>query len=285
MGLFILVIMAVIACVATSIYEYGLKKELKEEKRMHQYYIRNTMSLEKEIESLKKEKDMFYKEWLSTSEKRSELADTNKRYRDTIYELKEENYKLKKEMRQLKNDIRQLENDDRDFRDNIKEDLLEELEEENKRLKQIIIKATKERIEKKVTTITEKTIKRNNWQTINHHGFSVNRMYTAIPNGRMARSSEYNQWIASALCEMKYKEMPSLARIGVNPNKPMKLEVEFKLVKGSDTDNPLKAFIDLLVRYYKLNDDNNFVDIHVTRNPIWANTRSEGNIKFRVSNI
>lgn len=129
------------------------------------------------------------------------------------------------------------------------------------------------------------TQKQNPWNIVKIHGFSVNKMYTAISNGRMARSSEYNQWIASALCEMKYEEMPSLARIGVNPNKPMKLEVEFKLVKGSDTDNPLKAFIDLLVRYYKLNDDNNFADIHVTRNPIWANTRSEGNIKFRISNM
>ena len=160
-----------------------------------------------------------------------------------------------------------------------------------------LIKATND-IQCAIKTLKQNTetlldeVKKNNttqkqspWNIVKIHGFSVNKMYTAISNGRMARSSEYNQWIASALCEMKYKEMPSLTRIGVNPNKPMKLEVEFKLIKGSDTDNPLKAFIDLLVRYYKLNDDNNFVDIHVTRNPIWANTRSEGNIKFRISNI
>jgi Holliday junction resolvase RusA-like endonuclease len=73
--------------------------------------------------------------------------------------------------------------------------------------------------------------------------------------------------------------------MNINPNKPMKLEVEFKLVRGSDTDNPLKSFIDLLVRYYGLTDDNNFVDIHVSRNSVWAKDYSDGQIKFKISNI
>ena len=123
-----------------------------------------------------------------------------------------------------------------------------------------------------------------NWQVINKHGFSVNKMYISTPSG-LARSKAYDNWINEMLCTMRDYKIQSLRSMGINPNKPMKLEVEFKLVRGSDTDNPLKSFIDLLVRYYGLTDDNNFVDIHVSRNSVWANSYSDGQIKFNITNI
>jgi Holliday junction resolvase RusA-like endonuclease len=137
---------------------------------------------------------------------------------------------------------------------------------------------------KTTTTIQINNKPNDKWQTINKHGFSFNRMYVSAQN-RLVRSSEYNAWINEMLCAMKNHNIKSLRSIGVNPHKPMKLDVEFKLVRGSDTDNPLKSFIDLLVRYYGLTDDNNFVDIHISRNPVWANSYSDGQIKFKITNI
>ena len=133
-------------------------------------------------------------------------------------------------------------------------------------------------------SIVSKRTNTVNWQVINKHGFSVNKMYISTQNG-LARSKAYDNWINEMLCTMKNYKIQSLKSMGINPNKPMKLEVEFKLVRGSDTDNPLKSFIDLLVRYYELTDDNNFVDIHVSRNPVWANSYSDGQIKFKITNI
>ena len=136
----------------------------------------------------------------------------------------------------------------------------------------------------KVTSPIKTHVQTNEWQIINKHGFSVNKMYTSVSD-KIVRSTDYNKWISDMLYAMKTNNFKSLENMGVNPNKPMKIEVEFKLVKGCDTDNPLKSFIDLLVRYYKLPDDNNFVNINVSRNPEWAKSYSDGQIKFKIENI
>lgn len=123
-----------------------------------------------------------------------------------------------------------------------------------------------------------------NWQTVNKHGFSINRMYTYSSNG-VVRSSEYSKWISDALFVMKKANLKSLEEMNVDRNKPMRLDIEFKLMRGFDTDNPIKSFIDLLVRHYGLSDDNNFIKINVTRDLAYARSYSEGTIKFKISNI
>lgn len=122
------------------------------------------------------------------------------------------------------------------------------------------------------------------WQIIYQHGFSVNKMYTSESN-KIVRSHDYNQWTNKMLLTMKKSRLKSLQEMNVNPNKPMKIEIEFTLVHGSDTDNCIKSFLDILVKYYKMRDDNNFVTINVSRNPEWARSYSDGKIKFRIENI
>jgi Holliday junction resolvase RusA-like endonuclease len=134
------------------------------------------------------------------------------------------------------------------------------------------------------TTTTKEQVKE--WQVINKHGFSVNKMYTCSSDGkRLVCSLEYESWRIRMLHVMETSKLKSLEEMNVDPNKPMKIEIEFKLVRGSDTDNPIKSFLDTLVKYYGLKDDNNFMVINVSRDFTCANSYSDGRIKFRIENI
>lgn len=115
------------------------------------------------------------------------------------------------------------------------------------------------------------------WQTIKMHGFSVNSMY----NNHKRRSRKYNEWTDKILQEMK--QLKTLEELQLDPTQPMKIEIVFDTVRGFDIDNLVKSFLDVLVRYYKLKDDNNFVDIHLTRGSFKDNI-NEGLIKFYISN-
>jgi Holliday junction resolvase RusA-like endonuclease len=115
------------------------------------------------------------------------------------------------------------------------------------------------------------------WQTIKMHGFSVNSMY----NNYKRRSRRYNEWTDKMLQEMK--QLKTLEELQLDPTQPMKIEIIFDTVRGFDIDNLVKSFLDVLVRYYKLKDDNNFVDIHLIRGSFKDNI-NEGLIKFYISN-
>ena len=149
---------------------------------------------------------------------------------------------------------------------------------------------------------TEKEIKNNNiktnistneWQVIYKHGFSFNDMYEPNPyynpnkkdSKKLKRTKDYDIWQTNMLCKMEQSKIKSLEDMNVDPNKPMKIEVEFTLVKGSDTDNPIKSFMDTLVEYYELQDDNNFYVINASRDFSWASSKEYGKIKFRITNI
>ncbi len=116
------------------------------------------------------------------------------------------------------------------------------------------------------------------WQTIKMHGFSVNRMYNQFKR----RSKKYNEWTDQMLTEMK--QLRTLEELNINPDKPMKIEIVFNTIRGYDLDNLIKSFLDVLVKYYKLEDDNNFVDIHLIRGTEFKDTIDEGEITFAIKN-
>ena len=132
----------------------------------------------------------------------------------------------------------------------------------------------------------ETNTKTNDWQVINKHGFSINKMYECSSNGKNLRCTmEYESWRIRMLHRMEMSGLKSLDDMNVDPTKPMKIEIEFKLVSGSDTDNPIKSFIDTLVKYYGLKDDNNFYVINASRDFTPARNYEDGRIKFRITNI
>ncbi len=149
---------------------------------------------------------------------------------------------------------------------------------------------------KEIDTIIQSTIKTttiNDWQVINKHGFSFNKMYKPNPNYNpddkdskpLKKTVDYCIWINETLKLMEQLKIKSLEEINVDPNRPMKIEVEFKLKHGCDTDNPIKAFLDVLQRYYELKDDNNFYVVNISRDFVCAKDDNDGRIKFRITNI
>lgn len=115
------------------------------------------------------------------------------------------------------------------------------------------------------------------YQVLNMHGFSVNKMYD---NNK--RSSLYNQWTTDMLEIMK--SLPSLEELNVDPAKPMKIDITFFTIRGVDIDNLIKSFLDVLVKHYNLEDDNNFVDIHFRRATSFVNDKKDGSIMFNIEN-
>lgn len=145
------------------------------------------------------------------------------------------------------------------------------------------VKKTMEEIKNNNIKTNTKT---NDWQVINKHGFSINKMYECSSNGKNLRCTmEYESWRIRMLHKMEMSGLKSLDDMNVDPTKPMKIEIEFKLVSGSDTDNPIKSFIDTLVKYYGLKDDNNFYVINASRDFTPARNYEDGRIKFRITNI
>lgn len=156
---------------------------------------------------------------------------------------------------------------------------------------EILEEIRKERANK-ITKLANSSV---NWQTINKHGFSVNKMYESNPNydprlnnNKLTKTHEYKVWQKDILRLMRISNIKSLKDLNVDPNKPMKIEIEFKLVKNSDTDNPVKAFVDTLVKYYGLTDDNNFYVINASRDLDCARGQEMGQggrIRFKITNI
>ena len=291
--MFLLTIVAITVCALINIYD--AKQEVKSSRNAYRLLLKENEKLKEDKEFWKKQEQKYSDYYYEELEKKHKLVDSIKEYKNTIYDLEKEIRTLKKEIWDLQQKDRNLEHETILLRANKNNDdnnvgLRKEIERLTKINNQLMDKIINHLKAKDIlTNKTTETIKPAindtcNWLKIDAHGFSVNKMYTAISNG-LVKSFEYDSWINKTLRTMKNSGMKSLRSMCVNPNKPMKLEVEFKLVRGSDTDNPLKSFIDLLVRYYGLTDDNNFVDIHVTRNPIWANSYSDGQIKFKISNI
>ena len=308
MGIFLLTIVAITVCALINIYD--AKQEVKSSRNAYRILLKENEKLKEDKEFWKKQNNLHFNNWHEEINKCFKLVDSIKEYKNTIYDLEKEIRTLKKEKWDLQQKNRNLEHETILLRANKNNDdnniefrkEIEQLTKINNQLMDKIINHLKAK-----DIITNKTetpkIKANeiikpvnnstNWQTINKHGFSVNKMYKENPYYNpfdkdslpLTKTNEYKVWIKETLRAMEKTNIKSLRSMNINPNKPMKLEVEFKLVRGSDTDNPLKSFIDLLVRYYGLTDDNNFVDINVSRNPVWAKDYSDGQIKFKISNI
>jgi Holliday junction resolvase RusA-like endonuclease len=116
-----------------------------------------------------------------------------------------------------------------------------------------------------------------NWEIVNVHGFSVNKMYK-----NNSRTHTYNKWCDNTLKQME--SLPTLDTLGVDPTKPMKIDIIFYTVRGVDIDNLIKSFLDVLVKHYDMEDDNNFVDIHFRRGEKFVEQQSEGSILFNIEN-
>lgn len=116
-----------------------------------------------------------------------------------------------------------------------------------------------------------------NWEIVNIHGFSVNKMYK-----NNTRTSMYNKWCDNALKQMK--TLPTLNELGVDPTLPMKIDIIFNTVRGVDIDNLIKSFLDILVKHYGMEDDNNFVDIHFRRGNRFVEEQNKGSIMFNIEN-
>ena len=285
------------------------EKELKDEsykqtnKRLPKYYKSKfstdfTLKLSKENDQLKEQIKQLETEVKRLDEKRIELAKEFYHYRNLANKLDDENKRIwnKYLEEERKNLALERENEYlKSTNDQLMDKIINHLKAKNiiSDKKSTVTKIVTPTPKIKVNEIINPVNNSTNWQIINKHGLSVNKMYKENPYYNpfekdslpLTKTNEYKVWIKEALRAMEKTNIKPLRSMNINPNKPMKLEVEFKLVRGSDTDNPLKSFIDLLVRYYGLTDDNNFVDIHVTRNPIWANSYSDGQIKFKITNI
>lgn len=296
MGIFLLTIVAITVCALINIYD--AKKEVKSKERSIQIIVRGKMDLEKKIkqleetiEILKQEKKEIAIDFYQARNSANELTDENKRIWNKYLEENMKNSALKRKNADLERENEYLKSTNDQLMDKIINHLKAKdiISDKKSTVTKIVTPTPKIKTNEIIKPVNNST----NWQIINKHGLSVNKMYKENPYYNpfekdslpLTKTNEYKVWIKETLRAMEKTNIKSLRSINVNPNKPMKLEVEFKLVRGSDTDNPLKSFIDLLVRYYGLTDDNNFVDIHVTRNPIWANSYSDGKIKFRITNI
>ena len=296
MGLFILTIIALIACIAINYH----KEQMQRKEDLITYMIKKESNLRDKFEKAEAEVKRL-------DEKRIELAKEFYHYRNLANELDEENKRIwnKYLEENMKNSALKRKNADLE-REN------EYLKSTNDQLMDKIINHLKAKdiISNKKSTVTKIItptfkIKTNeiinpvnnstNWQTVNKHGFSINKMYEANPdynphlnNNKLIKTKEYKIWQRDVLKLMRCSNLKSLKELNVNPNKPMKIEINFKLVENSDTDNPIKAFIDTLVKYYGLTDDNNFYIINASRDRECARGKEMGQggrIQFRISNI
>jgi Holliday junction resolvase RusA-like endonuclease len=117
----------------------------------------------------------------------------------------------------------------------------------------------------------------NKWQVVKEHGFSINKMYD-----NRTRTPQYNAWYNHMLEVMK--TLPSLEEMNVDPEKPMKIDIVFYTIIGVDIDNLIKSFLDVLVDYYELEDDNNFVEINIKRGDKFVESKEDGAIFFNIEN-
>ena len=65
--------------------------------------------------------------------------------------------------------------------------------------------------------------------------------------------------------------------------KPMKIDICFGVEERYDVDNMIKSFLDTLVSYYGLKNDNGFYEINMKKEIV--KTQEEGYIAFNIANI
>ena len=163
---------------------------------------------------------------------------------------------------------------------------IQELEKENARLKrelQNYIYESTNSIMKELQT--SKMIK------INIHGFSVNKMYEANPyynptkvgSCKLRCTNDYREWAIKTLGIMRTSHLKSLKEMNVNPNNKMKIELCFGTKANYDADNLAKSFIDTIVKFYNLPNDNNFYEINIKKEIV--SDYKNGYIKYAISNL
>lgn len=126
------------------------------------------------------------------------------------------------------------------------------------------------------------------FQTVFIHPFSINQQYRASIDGtgRIARSPEYNNWIAKADRAFRDGQLDSLESMNVDPTKPMHIEFLFKVKNTQfDTDNLIKSALDAVVRYYKLPNDNKFLSISASKYNEAVEREDQGEISFAIRNL
>ena len=116
---------------------------------------------------------------------------------------------------------------------------------------------------------------------LNKHGFSTNKMYYARGN-EFKRTAQYNYW-ADELKEEMRKQIGNKKIFHAITNKPMKIDICFGVEERYDVDNMIKSFLDTLVSYYGLKNDNGFYEINMKKEIV--KTREEGYIAFNITNI
>ena len=65
--------------------------------------------------------------------------------------------------------------------------------------------------------------------------------------------------------------------------KPMKIDICFGVEERYDVENMIKSFLDTLVSYYGLKNDNGFYEINMKKEIV--KTQEEGYIAFNIANI
>ena len=116
---------------------------------------------------------------------------------------------------------------------------------------------------------------------LNKHGFSTNKMYYAKGN-EFKRTAQYNYW-ADELKEEMRKQIGDKKIFHATSKKPMKIDICFGVEERYDVDNMIKSFLDTLVSYYGLKNDNGFYEINMKKEIV--KTKEEGYIAFNIANI
>ncbi len=116
---------------------------------------------------------------------------------------------------------------------------------------------------------------------LNKHGFSTNQMYYARGN-EFKRTAQYNFWADELKKEMR-KQIGNKKIFHATSKKPMKIDICFGVEERYDVDNMIKSFLDTLVSYYGLKNDNGFYEISMKKEIV--ETKEEGYIAFNITNI
>jgi Holliday junction resolvase RusA-like endonuclease len=116
------------------------------------------------------------------------------------------------------------------------------------------------------------------------HGFSTNRMYETV-NNEIHKTESYRKWRKqfNQAMDVVTKNKASKIFWNVNFKRRIKVDVCFGILPEYDVDNMIKSFLDSLVAYYNLPNDNNVFEINLKKQVV--SSYKDAFISFNVDNI
>ncbi len=121
------------------------------------------------------------------------------------------------------------------------------------------------------------------------HGFTVNCSYCGSQyDDKIHCTASYKKWKNEIATELE--NLPTLEEMGVDPSKPMKLDIYYYLKDETfDAHNCLKSFLDALEAHYKKEypqfNDNMFADTRTRKYFSYAGSYDNGFIAFGIKNL